>query len=253
MFTPPLVLLTVYLIHINEDKQNQALDFTAVYKYSPNVAPSVWLAPHKWTVHLIVNKLQRDLISAAEIQRWVSGACYLCSSNSSPFSLCPVCPYAILPGVSGVSILSMFPSPSAQLSLFTKRAEHKAQYEAVYSFKRWARKSEPTAQWMPLSMVCILRGTKGINKSVLCVLPCCELPFNAFPRAALEIHYRGPEIENSILSRPSAHVLFPLARESQRGRVKQPQPLKFTEERGSPRGSQERYSLRAISCNSSVV
>ena len=67
---------------------------------------------------------------------------------------------------------------------------------------------------MPLSMVCILRGTKGINKSVLCVLPCCELPFNAYPRAALEMLYRGPEIENNILNRPSAHVLFSVARES---------------------------------------
>lgn len=66
---------------------------------------------------------------------------------------------------------------------------------------------------MPLSMVCILRGTKGINKSVLCVLPCCELPFNTFPRAALEMRYRGPEIENNILNRPSAHVLFSVVRE----------------------------------------
>lgn len=66
---------------------------------------------------------------------------------------------------------------------------------------------------MPLSMVCILRGTKGINKSVLCVLPCCELPFNAYPRAALEMLYRGPEIENNILNRLSAHVLFAVVRE----------------------------------------
>lgn len=68
---------------------------------------------------------------------------------------------------------------------------------------------------MPLSVVCILRGTKGINKSVLCVLPCCELPFNTFPRAALEMHYRGPEIEQNILNRPSAHVLFSAVREKQ--------------------------------------
>lgn len=66
---------------------------------------------------------------------------------------------------------------------------------------------------MPLSMVCILRGTKGINKSVLCVLPCCELPFNSFPREAMEMHYRGLETENNILSRPSAHVLFSAASE----------------------------------------
>lgn len=70
-------------------------------------------------------------------------------------------------------------------------------------------------------MVCILRGTKGINKSVLCVLPCCELPFNSFPREALEMHYRGLETENNILSRPSAHVLFSVAskrdRERERG------------------------------------
>ena len=65
-------------------------------------------------------------------------------------------------------------------------------------------------------MVCILRGTKGINKSVLCVLPCCEPPFNAFPRAALEMRYRGPEIENNILNRPSAHVLFSVVREGER-------------------------------------
>lgn len=87
--------------------------------------------------------------------------------------------------------------------------------------KRWARKSVPTVQWMPLSMVCILRGTKGINKSVLCVLPCCELPFNTFPRAALEKRHRGPEMENNILNRPSAHALFSVVRERTRARQRE--------------------------------
>lgn len=149
-----------------------------------------------------------------------------------------------------LGMLFGLPPASVQLSLFTKGAWYKAQYEAVYPLIRWPRKSEPTVPWMPLSLVCILRGTKGINESVLCVLPCCELPFNAFPRAALEMRYRGPVIE-TIFSIGCQLMCFSLWR--QRERVKPRWPLKFTEERCPPRGSRERHSLRAISCNSNVV
>lgn len=119
--------------------------------------------------------------------------------------------------------------------------------------KRWPRKSVPTVQWMPLSMVCILRGTKGINKSVLCVLPCCELPFNTFPRAVLEKRYRGPEMENNILNRPSAHVLFSVMRERMRARQREREretSMTFKIHRGEmlPSGPSRSLSLRAISC-----
>lgn len=46
------------------------------------------------------------------------------------------------------------------------------------------------------------------STALLYVLPCCELPFNAFPRAALEMCYWGSEIENNILNGPSVRVLF---------------------------------------------
>lgn len=261
-------LLTAYLILMYENKQNQDAYFTTVLQYFPNVTPSVWLVPSKWSVHLTVNKLTGYLVSSAEIQWGVSAACYLWQDNFNLTLACVSMFCCLLKNAWWYCLRKMQAHPpwgcfcldiiyvsftvNAALIVY-QESEHKAQYEAVYLFKRWVRKSVPTVQWMPLSMVCILRGTKGINKTVLCVLPCCEPPLNAFPRAALEMRYRGPEIENNILNRPSAHVLFLVARERERVRVKLPWPLKFTEERCSPRGSQECYSLRAISCNPSVV
>lgn len=62
-------------------------------QYSPNVTPSVWLAPYKWAVHLTVNKPRRYAISFAKIQQWVSGACYLCYNIYSVFKLYVCCVY----------------------------------------------------------------------------------------------------------------------------------------------------------------
>lgn len=147
----------------------------------------------------------------------------------------------------------------SSLSLFTKRVEHKARYVVVCMYGRWARKSLPTVWWTVLSVVCILRGSKDIDTSVSYVF-CRAVSwfFNTLPRAALEILYRGAEIENNILNRASAPVLFLRSGRERKGqskseRVKLPRPFKSTKERRSPWGSRESYSPRAISCKSSVV
>lgn len=145
--------------------------------------------------------------------------------------------------VSGAWIRFMFSPLSVQRSLFTKRAEKRAQHEAACTLKRRAKNSGPTARWMSLAVVWILRGTKGINKSVLCVLARCEFPFNAFPRAAMQMWCGSPEMEHNILHRPSAHVLFCCQRKRQqsreRVRVKLLRPLKFPTDRSSHLGPEE--------------
>lgn len=94
---------------------------------------------------------------------------------------------------------------------------------------------------MPLSQACILRGTKGTNQHCcMFFLWHCELPLNAFPRAALEMCYRGSEIENNILNGPSAPVLFLASGERGRGGGEEGArvvwPLNFTQETCSPQG-----------------
>lgn len=107
------------------------------------------------------------------------------------------------------------------VALIVYQTSTKAQHEAGCTLKRHEKKSELTVQRMPLSMVWILRHTKaqhGINKTVLCVLACCELAFNTFPRAASEMCWRSPEMVHNILHRPSAYVLFSVTGERHKKR-----------------------------------
>lgn len=67
-----------------------------------------------------------------------------------------------------------------------------------------------------------IESHQGRQQNVLCVLPCCELPFNAFPRASLETI--GAQRQNTIFSIGHPPIFFSQSQQRdtrRKGRVEQ--------------------------------
>lgn len=198
--------------------------------------------------------------------------CYLWQDNISPLVLCPECPFGVFycKILSGVGKKQAHPPWSWTCpdmicgSVFccqchfhclpgAPSTKHSGEEGSSVPVRKMSKEVGTNCAGNAIISGLHIERHQG-HQHHCCMF--CELPFNAFPRAALEMCYRGSEIENNILNGPSAPVLFLASGERGRGERRESETgvtFKFHTGDMLPSGLWDRCSLGAISCNSSVV